>query len=365
MHAPGREWLEVVRRGSKGAADPQGQAGRVEVKRVLSAGDVRQHFFQTVSNGTRANRAYLAAAEIRGEDTLSLPGPRPDAVGESDSGTVGSCAMIRGAPRCVPAADLSAPPAVGSGPPRPGEGPVALIHRERAERRQTMPDGQVSTEGGEACTAWLAYPSFERREDQLREKIQSKMTVSTFLGGFAFTALLQIVSDPQNFAGLPMFYAWILRIKGLDAINWQETSQAFLAIMMPLAAVCLTFSVVLFIGTVYSYDNLAMPFHRWGAVHVTKKNGTKKEKVRMPILKQVKVSEKTAREDDIVLYLYSFMIRVWSNGFNWAVGFSALGLFFILCRGGASEVPACFVLIVLLGWAWVSVFVRPRIEPRD
>ena len=41
----------------------------VEVKRVLSAGDVRQHLFQTVSNGTWANRAYLAAAEIRGEDT--------------------------------------------------------------------------------------------------------------------------------------------------------------------------------------------------------------------------------------------------------------------------------------------------------
>ena len=69
MHAPGREWLEVVRRCSRELPTRKAKLVAVEVKRVLSAGDVRQHFFQTVSNGTWANRAYLAAAEIRGEDT--------------------------------------------------------------------------------------------------------------------------------------------------------------------------------------------------------------------------------------------------------------------------------------------------------
>ncbi len=69
MHAPGRDWLDVVRRCSMELPTRKAKLVAVEVKRVLSAGDIRQHFFQTVSNGTWANRAYLAACEIRGEDT--------------------------------------------------------------------------------------------------------------------------------------------------------------------------------------------------------------------------------------------------------------------------------------------------------
>jgi hypothetical protein len=69
MHAPGKDWLEIVRRCSMELPTRKAKLVAIEVKRVLSAGDVRQHFFQTVSNGTWANTAYLAACEIRGEDT--------------------------------------------------------------------------------------------------------------------------------------------------------------------------------------------------------------------------------------------------------------------------------------------------------
>lgn len=69
MHAPGRDWLEVVRRCSMELPTRKAKLVAVEVKRTLSTGDVRQYFFQTVSNSTWANRAYLAACEIRGEDT--------------------------------------------------------------------------------------------------------------------------------------------------------------------------------------------------------------------------------------------------------------------------------------------------------
>jgi len=69
MHAPGRDWLEVVRRCSRELPTCKAKLIAVEVKGTLSAGDVRQHFFQTVSNSTWADRAYLAACEIRGEDT--------------------------------------------------------------------------------------------------------------------------------------------------------------------------------------------------------------------------------------------------------------------------------------------------------
>jgi hypothetical protein len=69
MHAPGRDWLDVVRRCSMELPTRKAKLVAVEVKWTLSAGDVRQHFFQTVSNSTWANRAYLAACEIRGEET--------------------------------------------------------------------------------------------------------------------------------------------------------------------------------------------------------------------------------------------------------------------------------------------------------
>jgi hypothetical protein len=69
MHAPGRDWLEVVRRCSMELPTRKAKLIAVEVKRALATNDVRQYFFQTVSNSTWANRAYLAACEIRGEDT--------------------------------------------------------------------------------------------------------------------------------------------------------------------------------------------------------------------------------------------------------------------------------------------------------
>lgn len=69
MHAPGREWLQLVRRCSMELPTRKAKLVAVEVKRLLSAGDVRQHFFQAVSNSTWANRAYLAASEVRGEET--------------------------------------------------------------------------------------------------------------------------------------------------------------------------------------------------------------------------------------------------------------------------------------------------------
>src|SRR4051812_43988657 len=48
----------------------------------------------------------------------------------------------------------------------------------------------------------LSMPSYERSEDQLRSKIQSKMTVATFLGGFTFTALLELIKEDRNFVAL-------------------------------------------------------------------------------------------------------------------------------------------------------------------
>ena len=217
-----------------------------------------------------------------------------------------------------------------------------------------------ATENPNELTDWLAYPAFDRREDQLRQKIQSKMAVSTFLVA-CFTSLFQVLSDQASFSELSHFYAWIWHFGDLGVTTLQETAEAFHTIAIPLAAVCLTLSLVLFIGTIYSYDNLAMPFHRWQAMRIKESHNGEIRTITREIPSKIQKSEKEKLEDEITFHLYSFMMRVWANGFNWAVGFSALGLFFIVCRVGPYEVQISFILTVVLGWIWVRAFVRPRI----
>jgi hypothetical protein len=70
MSAPGEEWTDVVRECAMLMPTRKVQLVSIEVKLRLSAGDIRESFFQAVSNSLWANQAYLAALEVRGEDTL-------------------------------------------------------------------------------------------------------------------------------------------------------------------------------------------------------------------------------------------------------------------------------------------------------
>jgi hypothetical protein len=70
MLAPGQRWTDVVRQCSMELPTRKAKLVAVEVKIRLTTGDVRESFFQTVSNSLWANRAYLAAVEIKGEDTM-------------------------------------------------------------------------------------------------------------------------------------------------------------------------------------------------------------------------------------------------------------------------------------------------------
>lgn len=70
MMTPGLHWEDLVRQCSSAMPMRKAKLVSVEVKLVLTASTVRESFFQAASNSLWANRAYLAATEVRGEDTL-------------------------------------------------------------------------------------------------------------------------------------------------------------------------------------------------------------------------------------------------------------------------------------------------------
>ncbi|NIT58116.1 MAG: hypothetical protein GWN00_18370, partial [Aliifodinibius sp.] len=78
-------------------------------------------------------------------------------------------------------------------------------------------------------------PVNDFQEDKLRSKIQSKMSVSTFLAGFTFAALIGLLT---------------------------KTSGDFTILQM-VSAIGLTFSLALFIAAIYMYDRLSMPEGFW------------------------------------------------------------------------------------------------------
>jgi phosphohistidine phosphatase SixA len=79
------------------------------------------------------------------------------------------------------------------------------------------------------------YPTFDHQEESLQSKVQSKMTVSTLLAGFVFTAL----------SGLLL----------LSPGQWR--------VEQVIAVIALASSLALFVASVYIYDQLGMPTGFW------------------------------------------------------------------------------------------------------
>lgn len=91
----------------------------------------------------------------------------------------------------------------------------------------------------------------EREEDQLRQKISSKMTVSTLLAGFNFTALtlvLTFLSDGNINKG-----------NSINLFTFNISSSSLLEI----TSMFLLLSVALFVAAIFCYDRLLMPRNYW------------------------------------------------------------------------------------------------------
>lgn len=70
MEDLGAEWLQEVRDCVNQYSDKRTKLWSFEVKLLLNRSNVRECFFQAVSNSSWANLGYLVAAEIEGQDTL-------------------------------------------------------------------------------------------------------------------------------------------------------------------------------------------------------------------------------------------------------------------------------------------------------
>ena len=143
----------------------------------------------------------------------------------------------------------------------------------------------------------------------LQSKVQSKMLVATFLGGFTFAALLELVKDPDDLAG-----------QGL--LTW-------------LAIVALTGALGMFIGAVYIYDFLSTPLIYW-------RPERREETWPVPL--------------DT---MYQEMKRTWVRFFTPAVVLATAGFLLIVARSGSLPVLIICVIVlvaVVVYWWWV----RPR-----
>ena len=70
MKALSGDWKREIKDCVQQYADKQTKLWSFEVKRQISHSNVRQMFFQAVSNSSWANFGYLVASEIKGTDTL-------------------------------------------------------------------------------------------------------------------------------------------------------------------------------------------------------------------------------------------------------------------------------------------------------
>lgn len=69
LSAPGSGWSDLIKQCAIALPTRKAQLISVEVKTRLTVGNIRECFFQTVSNSLWANQAFLAAAEVSGEST--------------------------------------------------------------------------------------------------------------------------------------------------------------------------------------------------------------------------------------------------------------------------------------------------------
>ena len=176
--------------------------------------------------------------------------------------------------------------------------------------------------------AELVYAT--RREDfaaKLKDKIQTKMTVCTFLAGFTITALIEILKDPEAII---------------------KTSRVA-------AAISFTAALGLFVAAVYIYDELSMPPEFWGSDTGEKPSGRGQ-------------FGHDARLND---NLYACMVRAWRVLFTPAVFMSMIGFFALLffnLRYPHLGMPPRAAVAVLIGGCslglGISVWLYHRLRPR-
>lgn len=161
------------------------------------------------------------------------------------------------------------------------------------------------------------YPVVNHGEGELRGKIQSKTTVSTFLAGFTATALVELLRKDPPFS-----------------------------MADEVAVVSLTGSLALFIAAVYMYDRLSMPEGFWV-----------EEDRPISRIRRGKTFEENLRANGP---LYALMIWTWNYVFTPAVALGLAGFVAMLISTGDSGLWGGAFLALVGAGMWYLLF-RPRL----
>jgi phosphohistidine phosphatase SixA len=155
-------------------------------------------------------------------------------------------------------------------------------------------------------------PATNYEEKEFRDKLVSKMQVSTLLAGFTFTALIELLKD------------------GKTPLTSLET----------VAVLFLTAAVALFVASVYLYDRLAMPAGFW------------------LFGRRFKHPRRWSNEEEEIRgehgTLYTHMVGTWNRVFTPGVVFAVAGLFaiFLRSRTPVAVVGALVAVVLTVLWYW-------------
>jgi phosphohistidine phosphatase SixA len=187
-------------------------------------------------------------------------------------------------------------------------------------------------------TKWPPRAVADTSKEELGPKLVSKMTVAALLAGFNFTALLELVKEPDklhlekirweslHFRNLPSWDAlwWLTRI---------HEGQTFHLLSIG-AIVSLTMSIGLFVIAIYIYDKLSMPEKLLDSKSI------------VPVLA---FSKKINNRVERFGFVYAVMISTWQFVFTPAVLFAILGFLCIVARAWFPLSGAVFIVVVLIG----------------
>jgi phosphohistidine phosphatase SixA len=194
------------------------------------------------------------------------------------------------------------------------------------------------------------YPVVDHQEAALRQKVQSKMTVATFLAGFVSAALVELMLA-DDFSG------------------WRQV-----------AAVLLTLALALFVATIYIYDELGMPEGYWltgRPSRLRRKLAGRREHQRVkrwlsiasetgtapavvdavtwlddPRERRKALADNDAAEERLAGPVYTYMVKTWTFVFTPAVALSLLGFGVIMFDGGTllAGLGCLGAVLVAMGW---------------
>lgn len=171
-------------------------------------------------------------------------------------------------------------------------------------------------------------------ETDLQPKIQSKMQTSALLAGFTSTVFGVVLteSDYWNFSTVGMSWRSV----------WQDWESATVVVGL----VCLGFSTLLFVASIYMYDRLAMPPRYWAPTE-----GTSCRQDWWPSFR---------RDREVHGLLYAYMIWTWRFVFSVAVVMAMLGFIALVLHRGVWPVTVLHLVAILAAFSYYMAF-KPKL----